>query len=103
MSKSKSTLGEDAHRMGMEAYYAGQPRTACPVTPDMTKLFDLGLNECWEMGWDTGLFSDAFKAGVAAPADAVCPYAHPETAAHWVQGWRINHDFAVIRGKKKPG
>ena len=60
------------------------------------------IRDSWEAGWDDALLAKAASAGFSAAADAACPYAHPETAAHWVRGWRVRHDFAVICGKENP-
>lgn len=94
MSKSKRTVAQEAYIRGYDAYYAGQPRTACPHPLRMS------FREHWEKGWDEGLFAKAASAGFSADADAACPYAHPETAAHWVRGWRVRHELAVICGKE---
>lgn len=91
---------KEAFNRGRDAYLAGQPRTAGSFYSDI--MVAMGFKEMWEVGWDTALFDEASNAGTAAPADAVCPYAHPETAADWVKGWRISHKLAVIRGNKKP-
>lgn len=99
MNKRQHQLMMQWFNAGTAAYHAGTARDDYPA-PDFLRRS--GLDIAWQTGWDTGLFCDAFRAGAAAAADAVCPYIHPETAAHWVQGWRINHDFAVIHGKKNP-
>ena len=96
---SVDTLVNDWFNAGMKAHDEGKSRNDYPFKKSLRKY---GLDEVWQIGWDTAAMNAALTAGAAAKPGDPNPYTHPELAASWARGWNARHGLRVVAGNKNP-
>lgn len=84
---------------GKAAWREGKKRTDYPFKKALRRS---GLDEVWQIGWDTGAMLHALEQGTRSKRDDQNPYTDPELASSWTQGWSVTHGLSVIGGKKNP-